>query len=153
MTIAESAALYTEVIKSVTPEEKIDRALAELDAAKGKLKKLPVSEMVKLVQRSLDDMIAVSRDWELAGCEAKGLIPGTELGCEEIQTGPLATARYLRLLMQSLKDIESEGSPRLPGEIVTGPTATFACKSCRPRDYLIRSPSKVSKPMFGNSTA
>jgi hypothetical protein len=121
MTIAESAALYSEVLKSVTPEEKIDRALAELDAAKTKLRRMPIKELVSLVQRSLDDMIAVAKDWELAGCEAKGMVPGTELGCEEIQTGPLATARYLRLLMQSLKDIESEGTPRLPGEIVTGP--------------------------------
>ena len=120
MTIAESAALYAEQIKSITPEQQIDRCLNDLNAGKAKLQKMSIADRIRLVRQCLDDMIAVSKEWELAGCDAKGLEPGTELGSEEIQTGPLATARYLRLLMQSLADIEKHGVPQLPGEIVTG---------------------------------
>src|SRR5690606_30902893 len=51
----------------------------------------------------------------------KGLIPGSELGSEEVANGPLATARYLRLIIQSLGDIEKKGVPQLPGAITEGP--------------------------------
>ena len=116
-----SAALYAEPLKLVTAAADLDLALQQVNAARSRLCKMSVSERAAIVRGTIDTTYDVMEDWVRAGCEAKGLVPGTESGAEETQTGPLAMLRYLRLLMQSLQDIDRFGTPCLPGAITTGP--------------------------------
>lgn len=121
MSVAEMAALYTEQVQNVTPEERIDQALDDLAAAKGKLKRMSIADRVRLIDDSIEGVHNVRKAWELAACKAKGVEPGTQMGSEEVAGGTLAVLRYLRLLRQSLVDIEKYGVPQLPGKIFTGP--------------------------------
>lgn len=122
MSIAERSALYQEKTGSVTAEEQIDRYLDELAVAKTKLREWSIPERIALADDCFDGMMRHAREWVDAGCKAKGIPAGSPLRAEELSTGPLATARYLRLITQSLADIAKHGVPQLPGEIVTGPS-------------------------------
>lgn len=121
MSVAEAAALYAEEVKQVTPEERIDHALDDLAAAKGKLRRMSIADRVRLIDDAIEGVYAVREEWERAACEAKGVRVGSAEGSEEVAGGPLAVLRYLRLLRQSLLDVERYGVPQLPGEIATGP--------------------------------
>ena len=52
---------------------------------------------------------------------AKAIPPGSPQRAEEVFAGPVATLRYLRLLVHSLRGIETTGMPRLPGKAYLGP--------------------------------
>lgn len=118
MSIAESASLYQEHLGKVTSPENIDRALGELSEAKPRWRDVSVAERIGLVQASLDGVAAEAESWVQAACQAKGLAAGDPLSAEEIANGPLATLRYLRLLKQTLEDIDRHGKPQIPGEVV-----------------------------------
>lgn len=121
MSIASQAALYRESTNAVTTHAEIDQALAKLEQGKERWRALAMSQRIGLAQSCLDGMYGVLKDWVNRACAAKGLEPGDPTRAEEMSNGPLATARYLQLLIQSLKDIERRGAPRLPGKISTGP--------------------------------
>jgi hypothetical protein len=121
MSIAQQAALYRESTGTVTTQNEIDQALATLEAGKSKWQKLAMPERIRLAEACLDGMYRVVNDWVNRACAAKGIDPGDPTRSEEIGNGPLATARYLRLLIQSLRDIERLGAPQLPGTMHTGP--------------------------------
>lgn len=117
MSIAERAALYQERTGSVTSEKEIDRALAELAEAKGRVPGLSIRDRIELADDCLAGMMKYRREWIDVGCRAKA----NPWRGEEASTGPLATARYLKLIARSLADIDRQGVPELPGEIADGP--------------------------------
>lgn len=119
--IAAPAALYTEKTSNITSHDRIDQCLEELARNKGKVRTLSFRDLIGLADACLEGMIEVADDWIAAGCKAKGIPLSDSLASEEIATGPLATARYLRLIQRSLADIEARGVPQLPGEVVEGP--------------------------------
>lgn len=121
MSIAAPAALYQERTANVTDHPQIDRALGELAAARSKFRRMSMRERIALAAACLEGVAATAQEWVEAACRAKGIEPGSPSRGEEVGSGPLATARYLRLLMQSLRDIDEIGVPRLPGEITSGP--------------------------------
>lgn len=121
MSVVEQASLYQERIGTVTSPETIDQYLSELAAAKSKWRETALSRRIELAQACLDGMMQHVETWVEEACRAKGIPAGSPMRSEEIGNGPLATARYLRLLMQTLRDIAEHGTPRLPGEIATGP--------------------------------
>ncbi|MBX3415843.1 MAG: aldehyde dehydrogenase [Pirellulales bacterium] len=117
MSTAAPAVWYTERTGQVTPLETVDRYLDELAEAKDRVPGLSIRHRIELARACLDGMMRVAEEWARAACQAKGIPYGTSLGSEEVAGGPLATSRYLRLVMQSLADIERQGVPQLPGEI------------------------------------
>lgn len=121
MSIASQAALYRECTGNVTTQQEIDQALTALEQGKEKWRRLSIDQRVQLAQACLDGMYSVVNDWVNRACAAKGIEAGDPTRSEEIGNGPLATARYLRLLIQSLQDIERFGAPQLPGAVTTGP--------------------------------
>lgn len=121
MSIAAAASLYQERTGSVTSQGEIDQTLLELEQGKSKWRRLSIAERIRLARACLDGMFSVVADWVNRSCAAKGIAPGEPGRVEEIGNGPLATARYLRLLIQSLEDIQRFGAPRLPGKIAAGP--------------------------------
>ncbi|MFO0946571.1 MAG: aldehyde dehydrogenase [Planctomycetota bacterium] len=118
---AAPASLYVEKTGNVTSQETVDRYLEELNQAKSRVPTLSIRDRIAIASACLDGMMAHVDEWVAAACKAKGLKLGSSLGSEELANGPLATARYLRLIMRSLADIEAYGVPQLPGEITQGP--------------------------------
>ncbi len=57
----------------------------------------------------------VADEWVAVSSRFKGLPEKSPLRAEDVMTGPVATIRHLRLLIQSLRDIKAYGKPRLPG--------------------------------------
>lgn len=102
----------------ITPNEEIDRQLAELAAARSRFAGLPLAERIRLAESCVEGTFRLAREWLAAGCEAKGIPLDSSLAGEELATGPLATTRYLQLLVRSLKEIDAFGRPQLPGEVV-----------------------------------
>ncbi len=60
-------------------------------------------------------------EWVDLACRAKGIPLRGPHQAEEVFAGPVSTLRYLRLLAQSLRGIETAGMPRLPGRAYAGP--------------------------------
>lgn len=121
MSIAEPAALYQEHTSNVTAHPQIDKALDDLAKAKSKFRSLAMRDRIALAAACLEGVVATSREWVEAACKAKGIEATNPARAEEISGGPMATARYLRLLVQVLDDIDKHGTPQLPGEVTTGP--------------------------------
>ena len=101
----------------VTAIEEIDRSLAELAAAKSRYRQRSLAERIELAEACLEGTSRLAGQWLAAACEAKGIALDSPLAGEELGSGPLATTRYLQLLIGSLKDIDAHGRPQLPGEV------------------------------------
>ena len=100
----------------------IDRALADLQAAKASWAALPIAERVRIAVQCLDGVAGVAREWVSAACRAKRIALHSPLAGEEIASGPLATVRYLRLLTATLQSLASDGGVRLPAAPREGPS-------------------------------
>jgi acyl-CoA reductase-like NAD-dependent aldehyde dehydrogenase len=122
MSIATSASLYQERTGQITTREVIDRCLDDLAQAKDRWRVVPLAKRIELAQSCLEGAVAATERWVAEACRAKGIEPGTPLEGEEMAAGPLATVRYLTLLIRSLSDIERRGEVRLPGKIDTTKT-------------------------------
>lgn len=97
--------------------EEIDHCAEELNAAKSRYQRTSLDEWSELVERCITEVAEVSAAWVDAACDAKGISTGHPLRAEEVNAGPMATLRYLRLLHDSLRDISRSGKPRLPGPV------------------------------------
>jgi acyl-CoA reductase-like NAD-dependent aldehyde dehydrogenase len=96
--------------------EAVDRCVAELVEAKSRWRATSLADRVQLIERCLDAVAQSATRWVELSCDAKGIEPNSPTRSEEIAAGPLATLRYLRLLAQSLREIEQQGRPTLPAE-------------------------------------
>jgi acyl-CoA reductase-like NAD-dependent aldehyde dehydrogenase len=90
--------------------------LSELAAAKDNWSRTTAGQRAALAKECLTGAVRASREWVAAACDAKVLDPNGPASSEEVATGPLATVRFLRLLIASLEDVERCGRPRLPGK-------------------------------------
>ncbi len=104
-----------------TSREQIDWALETLAAAKSRYKQLSLADRVALAEACLEGTFRLAGEWDVAACRAKGIAWQSPAAGEELAAGPLATIRYLRLLIRSLQDVEQYGRPQLPGEAALGP--------------------------------
>lgn len=109
------------VAQQSTPDAQIDRALNELADGQEKLAKLTIRERIELAHKCLQGVFESADEWVELACRAKGIPEGHAARAEENLAGPTATARYLRLLIGSLRDIERDGRPDLAGRISKGP--------------------------------
>ncbi|HEV7226247.1 MAG TPA: hypothetical protein VGN42_26305 [Pirellulales bacterium] len=105
----------------MTSHEELDRALGDLAAAKARYRQASLAQRIRLAESCLEGTFRLANEWLRAACQAKGIAPDGPLAGEELASGPLATTRYLRLLVRSLKDIDEFGRPQLPGEVADGP--------------------------------
>ncbi len=99
------------------PDAKIDKLFAQLQLGTQFLRSLSLEERIKLVDRCAAGVSNVARHWVASACTAKQIPSDSPARAEEITGGPIATVRFLRLLAQSLKDIATSGTPRLPGQV------------------------------------
>ncbi|HXT59598.1 MAG TPA: aldehyde dehydrogenase family protein [Pirellulales bacterium] len=105
----------------MTSHEELDRVLGDLAEAKVRYRQTSLAERLRLAESCLEGTFRLASEWLCAACQAKGIAPDGPLAGEEMASGPLATTRYLRLLVRSLKDIDEFGRPQLPGEVADGP--------------------------------
>jgi acyl-CoA reductase-like NAD-dependent aldehyde dehydrogenase len=110
-----------EAISRASSRDEIDRALAELRSAMSAWAEMPLAERIQVAQACLDGVAGEARAWVMAACRAKGIAVDSPLAAEEIGNGPLATARYLRLLIGTLESLHRDNAVRLPCAPDLGP--------------------------------
>ena len=109
-----------------TPRQDIDRAVAEVGRAKERWAALGIPERIALLERLIESTLAASRRWVDAALDAKGIRAGAPQEGEEWLAGPMVTIRNMRLLVESLRDIQAVGYPRTPGEPYLRPDGKVA---------------------------
>ena len=100
---------------------RLDRCLTELAQSRQRYAETTVGPRIELAESCLRGVMLTAREWVDAACRAKEMPPNSPVRAEEIIAGPVAAARYLRLLIDSLRDIETHGVPQLPGPATEGP--------------------------------
>jgi aldehyde dehydrogenase (NAD(P)+) len=102
---------------ALTPADAIDAALAELRAGATRWAAMPVSEKIPVLRACRDGVAREAQRWTAAGAQAKGLT-GTPLAGEEAISGPWAVMVALNRYVDTLQQIETNGSPALdPGAV------------------------------------
>jgi acyl-CoA reductase-like NAD-dependent aldehyde dehydrogenase len=105
-----------------TPRAELDRAVADLQEAKGRFAVLGIPERLELLSRILELSRSVAPRWVEAALRAKGLDADSPQAGEEWLGGPMTVHRNLRLLKETLSQIQTHGSPQLPdGAVSTRP--------------------------------
>ena len=103
----------------VSSRAEMDAAVAALQENKGAWTAVTVRERRALLAELSRGFLAVAERWAALGVEAEGLDPAQPASGEEALVGPYFILRNLRLLRESLLDIETHGRPRIPGGVRT----------------------------------
>jgi acyl-CoA reductase-like NAD-dependent aldehyde dehydrogenase len=74
-------------------------------------------ERADLLRRIIADTYAVSEEWNVAACAAKGLDPLSTEGGEELFSGVGTFLRMAGAFETSLRDLVSKGRPQYPGPV------------------------------------
>lgn len=90
--------------------------LPPLNLTKKNLDRIGLVERIDLLRECLRGVIETSREWVDRACRAKGIPEGSPARAEEIAAGPVATARFLRLLIHSFTQIQQNGRTQPPGK-------------------------------------
>ncbi|HEX4622035.1 MAG TPA: aldehyde dehydrogenase, partial [Myxococcaceae bacterium] len=100
-------------IPAPTAMQELDHVVARLKESSQAFARLPIAQRIELAEQLREGYHAVARESVVAACKAKGIDPNGPLAGEEWLAGPMVTLRNLRLLVQSLREIQSEGTPHL----------------------------------------
>jgi acyl-CoA reductase-like NAD-dependent aldehyde dehydrogenase len=103
-----------------TTNPEIDRALTALTRGHERLATASPQELIRLAEECIQGTMRVAHEWVDVSGRFKGVAKNNPLRAEDVTTGPVATVRFLRLVIQSLRDISQFGKPRLPGKPKTG---------------------------------
>lgn len=101
-------------------KETMDAAIQVLQEHKQAWVVYTIRERIALIDELIKDFVATSSRWVAAGLNAKGISidnPG-----EEWLAGAFPVVKNLRQLRQSLRDIETDGHPKIPGVVKTLPS-------------------------------
>lgn len=99
----------------------MDAAVAALQENKGAWTAVRVDERIALLGELSRRFLAVAERWAALGVEAEGLDPAQPASGEEALVGPYFILRNLRLLRESLLDVQTHGRPRIPGAVRARP--------------------------------
>ena len=69
----------------------------------------------ELVESLAATRAEVAEDWVRAAAQAKRIPSDSPAVAEEILSGPVSVLRYLQLMLQTLRELRDQGSPRLTG--------------------------------------
>ena len=106
--------------ESTSPGQ-VTRFLEELEESKRRYAKTSLGERILLAEACAEGVAGIAREWVEAACGAKAIPPGSPARAEEVFAGPVAALRHLRLLVHTLRGIETTGTPQLPGKPYPGP--------------------------------
>jgi acyl-CoA reductase-like NAD-dependent aldehyde dehydrogenase len=106
----------------------MDAAVAVLQEKKGAWTLVSVRDRIALLTELSRRFLAVAERWAALGMEAEGLDPEHPGSGEEALVGPYFILRNLRLLRESLLDIQTHGRPRIPGGVRTRQNGQVAAR-------------------------
>ncbi len=106
----------TPQVTSPTSHETIDRSLAELAKGAEVLASSSLDRRIALAEECLAGLIRIARPWAEAASRAKKSTDTAIGRAEDLLTGPIATIRYLHLILNTLRDLKIYGRPRLAGK-------------------------------------
>ncbi|MDZ4817730.1 MAG: aldehyde dehydrogenase family protein [Planctomycetota bacterium] len=81
----------------------LDQTLSDLAAASVRWRDTSLEDRIDLLRRTVQTVRMQADEWVAVACQAKGISPDSNLAAEEISAGPLATIRYLQLLINTLE--------------------------------------------------
>ena len=105
------------VLRCTDPRD-LDRAVETLGDHKETWTRVPVPDRIALLHDCIGGYLEISRAVVSAGCAAKGLDPASPAAGEEWMAGPVQVLRNLRLLVETLTQIDVAGIPALPDSSV-----------------------------------
>jgi len=107
------------------PTGRVDQALRELADAAAIWSRTTSGERRDLLESTTRRLALYAREWVDLACEAKRIAHDSATAGEEIGAGPLALARYLRLLETSHVSLAEGELPPLPGPVRDGLAPVF----------------------------
>ena len=99
---------------AATGSQAIESALRDLRARRAEWARLPVPHKIVLLERVRDGIGRVADEWIVEAARAKGFPAESPLAVEEWLTGPWALLFAINHYVESLRDIDAVGTPRLP---------------------------------------
>ncbi|MCP3165325.1 aldehyde dehydrogenase family protein [Myxococcus qinghaiensis] len=97
-----------------TPVSTLETVIQRVKQGSRAWVKLGIPERLSLLEELSRGYMAIAEPSVRAACEAKGIDPHGPLAGEEWLAGPMVVVRNLRLLAESLRDIQRHGVPRIP---------------------------------------
>lgn len=101
-------------VPQATPSSTLDSVVQRVKEGSRAWVKLALRERIALLETLRRAFATVAEPSVRAACEAKGIDPASPLAGEEWLAGPLVVLRNMRLLVDSLRDIEKYGVPHIP---------------------------------------
>jgi acyl-CoA reductase-like NAD-dependent aldehyde dehydrogenase len=108
---------FPTIADKVSTHEEMDQAIHALQEHKDTWVATTLQQRVSLLTKLIQNIASLAPRWVEICSQAKHLSP--QLTGEEWSMGPWPILRNLRLLRQSLLDIEAFGRPRIPGPVTT----------------------------------
>jgi acyl-CoA reductase-like NAD-dependent aldehyde dehydrogenase len=91
----------------------MDNIISRLRQGAQKFASISIEQRIALAESMQRGYLRVAEAMVRAGCEAKGIVPGTPLEAEEWATSPWGVVRQLRLIRDSLQAIHKHGNTRI----------------------------------------
>lgn len=102
------------VAPQATPVSSLESLVRRIKEGAHAWVKVSIAERIALLEEMRRGYHAISEASVRAACQAKGIDPESPIAGEEWLAGPFVTLRNLRLLVESLKDIQRYGVPHIP---------------------------------------
>ena len=96
----------------------LDQSLQKLSHGAAQLQSLSIGQRLDLVLQCIAGVDRLAQRWITAACEAKKIDRNSPVASEEITTGPISTIRFLQIFAGTLRDIQANGKPKIPGDVV-----------------------------------
>jgi acyl-CoA reductase-like NAD-dependent aldehyde dehydrogenase len=126
-----TATLTPQIVTGASPtssREEIDAAIAVLQQNKAVWTEVSVKERITILSDLSRRFHALAERWAALGIEHEGLDREHPGSGEEALVGPYFILRNLRLLRESLLDIQTHGRPRIPGSVRTLPNGQVVAR-------------------------
>jgi hypothetical protein len=118
-----------------------------LSESKGRYAQTSARERISLAEACAEGVVRIAHQWVDAACRAKAIPENSPHRGEEVFAGPVAALRDLRLIVDSLRGIETTGTPQLPGRVYRGADGQLRVPLMPTRslyDRLVLFPFKVT---------
>ena len=102
-----------------TPPDVVDAAIARLTDRKSAFAQLSIDAKLALIDRLLVNVEANAAEWAELEARAKGAWPGSAGYGEVYISGPVPSARNLRLLKIALGEVRDHGAPQVPESAIS----------------------------------
>ncbi len=103
----------------------LEIALNDLNNQKETWAATPISKRLEILDQIKRDFLSIMNEWVSISLENKGVSQSAPSSSDEWIAGPFPVVRYIRILRDSLFDIETKGLPEIPGPIKTKKDGTL----------------------------